>query len=333
MEAQYSIKNLHVRLTSRCNFDCLHCYAASWKLKKLDLEKSLVCSSVEQAIDLGLQSVTFTGGEPLLHKDLVEIVQFCLSRNLKVSIESNGFLLDAFLARRFQGLEKIKFNISYDGSYIRHSEKCQKIRENIEALAKGDMQVRAQTVIMPLNSEEAELIFDYTKRLGIKNRVFMGHNQVEKVKRVKQFAIDSLLDLRKKLLEKYDHLQIELPELIGGKASKGCGWGCSRCEIMPNGDVTSCAPIAFNRPGFIAGNIKEHFLERIWNGEHFRRIRLLKQEDFKGFCAKCKFWFQCKGSCRAAAASVGGDILSPYPVCQEYVRRYPERAKKFEKEK
>jgi hypothetical protein len=56
-------------------------------------------------------------------------------------------------------------------------------------------------------------------------------------------------------------------------------------------------------------------------------MREIRQSDFEGVCGQCRYWEQCRGSCRAYAWSKGDDWFSPYPLCQTYAERFPERAR------
>ena len=130
------------------------------------------------------------------------------------------------------------------------------------------------------------------------------------------FEIKEWLTIVKKLKEIYPHVIVELPDVLSGGMQKKCGWGVHRCEVMPNGDVTSCAPITFNKREFVAGNIKEQKLKDIWASKHFKDIRNLKQSDFEKPCSKCIYWKTCLGACRSISSSTGGKLLSPHPFCK-----------------
>lgn len=113
----------------------------------------------------------------------------------------------------------------------------------------------------------------------------------------------------------YPHAAIELPDLFSGKLTRKCGWGVHRCEIMANGDVTSCGPIEFNKSGFVASNIHKSPLKDIGKSEHFNYIRNLKQENFEGLCSKCIFWKGCLGACRSVSYANSDHLLAPHPFC------------------
>ena len=309
------LKDLHIRITSKCNFNCPHCYAADWFKDNLSLGYDELKSAITQAIELGCKKVTFTGGEPLVSDCISDIVKFCLCNNLRVEIETNGYLINDLIENLKGKITKVEFGVSYDGEEMRGNNTTPTVRNNIAKLVHLGCNVKIQTVLTKLNISEIHNILNFSGNLGIKNRVFLAHSPNGNGKNLELLDINEWLKIVKLLKEKYPHAIVELPDVLSGGTQKKCGWGVHRCEIMPNGDVTSCGPITFNKRGFKAGNIKVQKLKDIWASEHFEYIRNLKQIDFEGLCSKCVFWKTCLGACRSISYSTGGNLLSPHPFC------------------
>lgn len=272
---------------------------------------------ISQAIVLGCKKVTFTGGEPLAYEYIGDAIKFCLSNNLRVEVETNGSMVESLINSLHDEILKVEFAISYDGENMRGTKTAPIVRKNIESLVNLGCNVKLQTVITTINISEICNILNFSKNLGIKNRVFLAHSPNGNGKNLELLNVNQWLEIVKLLKEKYPNAIVELPDVFSGGSQKKCGWGVHRCEIMPNGDVTSCGPINFNKQGFKAGNIKNNSLKDIWGSEHFKYIRNLKQKDFKGLCSKCVYWRTCLGACRSISYSTGGDLLSPHPFCTE----------------
>jgi radical SAM protein with 4Fe4S-binding SPASM domain len=309
------LKDLHLRVTSKCNFNCRHCYAADWFNDHASLDWETTLSTITQAQALGCQKVTFTGGEPLLSKVTVPAIKTCLDRGLRVEVETNGVLLDKIIPRLKSYLEKVEFAVSYEGEDMRDPRFINRVRNNIRAIKDAGCDLKIQTVLTEINVDEADAMFDFSKSVGAKNRVFLAHSPNGNAKDLALFTIDRWLELLSYLRAKYSHLIIELPDVISGGTQKKCGWGVHRCEIMPNGDVTSCGPITFNKRDYVAGNVRELPLEIIWNSLHFREIRCLTQTDFQGLCSRCPYWKTCLGACRSISYATEGGLLSAHPFC------------------
>ena len=313
----YSLKDLHIRITSRCNLNCKHCYAAGWFDKNVEINYGRLENIISDAMELGLSHVTFTGGEPLLYSRIYDIINYCHGLNLKVKMETNGVLLDKAAVGRLSFPERIDYRIGFDGPQLRGAENAAEVKKNIEMLKGLDYDVKIQTVLTPFNISESNYVFDFSSSLNIQNRVFLGHSQCGNAVGILNFSVDEVIKHKDALLSAYNNLIIELPEFISGNPQKGCGWGFTRCELMPNGDVTSCAPLTYMDADFKAGNMYTSNIADLWNSEHFERIRNIKQQDFSGICSSCEFYANCKGSCRSVAASIGGSILSSYPYCAQ----------------
>ena len=111
------IRSAHWSITGHCNYRCKHCYMSAPDAKFGELSHEQVMSIVQQLIDCGVMEVSLTGGEPLVRKDFMEIVDALLAGGIRITtIYSNGKLvtdelLDELAAR---GIHP-EFNMSYDG--------------------------------------------------------------------------------------------------------------------------------------------------------------------------------------------------------------------------
>lgn len=312
-----TLNDLHIRITSSCNFNCQHCYAADWFNEKYELSIEDIKSLVDQAIELGCRKVTFSGGEPLFAQDITEAMGYCLDKNLKVAIETNGVLVDKIIDGLGEDrIRKVFFAISYDGNKMRDERFANLVKENIIKVANLGCEIKIQTAITKINIDEINDIFQFSKANGIKNRCFLAHSPSGNGKNIPSFEVEEWLTILKEVNENYPNVKIELPDIFPGRKKRKCGWGVHRCEVMPNGDVTSCAPITYNHREFIAGNIKKEMLKNIWANKHFTEIRKLKQSDFELPCSKCVYWKTCLGSCRSLAFSNGKKLLAPHPFCK-----------------
>ncbi len=84
-----------VNLTVRCNQDCMFCCDGRVKSGGMHLTTDEARSRIAQVRSQGAESVTFIGGEPLVRRDLPELVAFAREQGLRVGITSNGTLLTA----------------------------------------------------------------------------------------------------------------------------------------------------------------------------------------------------------------------------------------------
>ena len=104
-------------ITGRCNYRCRHCYMSAPDARLGELDHETVMDMVSQLADCGVRNVSLTGGEPLVRKDFMEIVDALLERDIHIrAIYSNGGLVtDSLLDALAERGVRPEFNMSYDG--------------------------------------------------------------------------------------------------------------------------------------------------------------------------------------------------------------------------
>ncbi len=99
------LSRLDVELTERCNNRCIHCYINQREddpgLEAREMDTSFIQNVLKQAADLGCLTVRFTGGEPLLREDFVDLYLFSRRLGLKVLVFTNARLVTPELAQLF----------------------------------------------------------------------------------------------------------------------------------------------------------------------------------------------------------------------------------------
>ena len=112
------IRTAHWSITGHCNYRCKHCYMSAPDAKYGELDHETIMSMVQQLIDCGVMEVSLTGGEPLVRKDFLEIVDALLAGGITITtIYSNGKLVtDRLLDELDRRGIRPEFNMSYDGT-------------------------------------------------------------------------------------------------------------------------------------------------------------------------------------------------------------------------
>src|SRR5512136_66867 len=90
---------LRIALTSRCNLRCIYCHQEGDVAHQNEISCQMAASVAKAAADLGMRSIKFTGGEPLMRSDLEDIIRQMPS-GLDLSLTTNGI----FLADRAESL-------------------------------------------------------------------------------------------------------------------------------------------------------------------------------------------------------------------------------------
>jgi cyclic pyranopterin phosphate synthase len=106
------VSNLRVSLTPKCNLSCIYCHKEGEKSPKDQLSAEEIAEILRVAAKFEIRSVKFTGGEPLLRRDLLEIVK-SVPAGMESSLTTNGTLLaDLAGGLKSSGLRRV--NVSLD---------------------------------------------------------------------------------------------------------------------------------------------------------------------------------------------------------------------------
>ena len=106
------VSNLRISLTPRCNFRCIYCHREGELRPEAELTKEEIAEILRVAAKYDIRSVKFTGGEPLLREDIVDIVR-SVPEGMESSMTTNG----TFLAKYAQDLKDAgmkRVNVSID---------------------------------------------------------------------------------------------------------------------------------------------------------------------------------------------------------------------------
>lgn len=175
------LPEITIELTERCNNNCLHCCINQCEtdVSSLAREMSLeLCMDLlKQAADMGALTVRLTGGEPLLHKNFVDIYLYARRLGMKVLVFTNARLITPELAdlfARVPPIEKIEIT-SYGmnrGSYEYHTQKRGSFSEyqnGIKLLIKKNVPFFVKGTLLPKSRSEMAEFLDWSSRLPWKD--------------------------------------------------------------------------------------------------------------------------------------------------------------------
>jgi radical SAM protein with 4Fe4S-binding SPASM domain len=172
------LHHLDIELTERCNNACMHCYINLPELDKQAASRELSTDQwkdiLKQAADLGAFWVRFTGGEPLLREDFVELYLFTRRLGLEVTLFTNARRITPALADLFARVpprNKIEITVygmspeTYDavactqGAYV-------EFRQGIELLSERQIPFIVKSVLIPTNRADIEEFKSWAKTVN-----------------------------------------------------------------------------------------------------------------------------------------------------------------------
>ncbi|MFH1245081.1 MAG: radical SAM protein, partial [Candidatus Omnitrophota bacterium] len=284
---------LILMLTSRCNMSCLFCDIGRRDYQKKELSREEACKIIDSAYRLGVESLEITGGEPLLHPGLWEIVEYAASRNMRVGLSTNGFLVKEQLSQ----IKKNNLNyisISIDGKEATHDAlrnlpgAYKKAREAIDLLKQARINVAVNFVITNRNINEINEVNEYFSRQGIHVSFFPVINQPDlyiRQDREKKIYTEFIKKLAKerKISSAWRQYYLKIPDYFEGKSPKvRCLGLVDDFGIDVEGNVLPCC--VWDNKDASLGNVFRSDLEIIWSSGAFQQKR---QGIFTNGCPGC----------------------------------------------
>jgi cyclic pyranopterin phosphate synthase len=163
------VTNLRVSVTQRCNLSCIYCHAEGEHAPEAELPLDDIREILRVAASLGMRSVKFTGGEPLLREDILEIVR-AVPAGLESSMTTNGILLGEY-ARGLRDAGLSRINISLDSldrecyREITGHDRLPEVLAGIEAALEARLTpIKLNMVILKgINQDEVDAFLRYVR--------------------------------------------------------------------------------------------------------------------------------------------------------------------------
>ena len=342
---KYPLNQIYFYLTEGCNLRCRHCWIApkyqgkesSYPALELDLFKSII----EQAKPLGLSGVKLTGGEPLLHPQINEILEYIQTEDLRLTVETNGVLCTPELASKMAACKNPFISVSLDGSDAGTHEWVRGVEgsfgaalEGIRILVNAGFKPQLIMTIMRHNKEQMEPVVRLAERFGagsVKFNIVQPTARGEKLHNSGEaLSIEELVELGR-WVETTLSDSTSLPVYFGhpmafrplGKMFGENGDGCGVCGIfgilgvLADGSYALCG-IGETVPDFVFGHAASGSLADVWNTTpvlHEMREGLPKR--LEGICGDCLMKGSCLGSCVAQNYYRSKNLWAPYWYCEK----------------
>jgi radical SAM protein with 4Fe4S-binding SPASM domain len=328
-----------VNLTRRCNLACAHCYMDA-DTRDSGGDGELSTDEIKNLLDeIASRSnetmVVLTGGEPLLRRDLEQLVEHGHSLGLSMVVGTNGVLLNEQRVQSLKAAGVMGMGISLD-SLDPHSHdnfrgcpgSWEKTLLAMDRCRKHDLPFQVHFSVTEHNAHEVQSMIDFAIASGahVLNIFFLictGRGEsmsditparYEEVLRQLVEAQQQNRDLiiRARCAPHYKRVVYELdPQSTltraQGYEGGGCLAGIHYCRITPEGAVTACPYIPDED-----GSIREQAFWEIWDDSP--GFRQLRNPDLDGKCGKCEYRKLC-GGCRARPLAMGGSIMDADPWC------------------
>lgn len=328
-------------VTMGCNMRCGHCGSSCEDKLPGELTTDEAFKLIDQIAELGLRWITISGGEPLMRRDLPQLVGRLHSKSVDVNIITNGWLLSEDMAASLKKSGVSTVAVSIDGTRrthdkIRKEGSFERIQEAVRNSKAAGITVGAVTTVSNENLDElnelhnalVDMGFDsWQLQIGLPMGNFKERPEwilrPEQIEDVIDFCYKTAMKRKLKVypadcIGYYTEKEVQIRQLYGMSDQwslwNGCNAGVRGFGILHNGDILGCTSIRDKQ--YIEGNVKEIPLTEIWNNpDGFKWRRTLTKDKLGGGCALCTYGSKCLGGCPNTRLTMNGDIYSENQYC------------------
>ncbi len=339
-------------MTQACNLKCVHCYAhAVEKGKGKELTTGEARTMIDDLAAFGAPVILFSGGEPLMRRDLLPLAHYAVDKGMRAVISTNGTLITKEKAKGLKDVGLSYVGVSLDGMQEVNDRFRGKKGAFEQAVAgmrncqEVGLKVGLRFTINRMNVDEVPRIFDLIEESNIPRVCFyhlvyagrgselvtedLSHEDTRRI-------VDLIINRTKEMVDRgiskevltvdnhadgpYLYLRMEREDnprakdvLDLLKMNEGNSSGRGIGCISWDGSVH--ADQFWRYHSF--GNILDRPFSQIWTDLSDPLMAWLKEKKkhVKGRCAACQWLDVCAGNFRVRAEAVTGDLWAPDPAC------------------
>lgn len=312
------LNNLFLEVTSRCNARCEHCGSRcdgnmqGEEVSAEDLKRTL--KDIAEHYDPYYIYLNVTGGEPLMRKDLFDIVNYAVSLGYRWGMTTNGMLINEKMFKKIEEAKMSTVSVSIDGlketheSFRKVPNSFEKIIDGIKMMLNSDVIkiVQVTTVVNKKNMHELEDIYNLLLDIGVRHWRVVNCDPIGRANDNSEILLDmedykTLFDfiLAKQKEGKMKDITFGCSHYVGVELETEvrdhyfyCLTGLTIASILSNGDIFVC-PNVPRLPELIQGNIKTDSFVEVWENK-FKPFRHEKRTSCEE-CLKCPHWDYCGG--------------------------------------
>jgi pyrroloquinoline quinone biosynthesis protein E len=323
-------------ITHRCPLQCPYCSnpveleRASAELSTEDWKRL-----IDEVAGLGVLQIHFSGGEPLVRKDLVDLVGHSTAAGLYTNLITSGVLLDREKLYAFAKAGLNHVQISFQGPEAKDADIIagftgahQKKREAARLVREFDLPLTVNAVVHRQNLRHLPTLIDMAVELGAA-RLEVAHvqylgwalkNRAALMPTMAQFEdATCIVEAARERLKGILVIDYVIPDYYAVRPKKCMGgWGQQFFNISPSGKVLPCHA-AESITGLSFDSVRDHSLSWIWN-----KSPAMRKYRGTGWmaepCRSCEFREIDQGGCRCQAFALTGDAGATDPTCAKSSR-------------
>jgi len=336
------LKTLWLKVTNRCNLACPYCYAESGNtpLVKENLGVEDVDRILAEASGLGLEKIVITGGEPFLHKDIIEILKTAKSYGAVQALTNGTVFNEEVFTEAVKHVDIMQFSIDSHRSDVNERTRgrgsFEKTLETVKFVSELDFKnIVFSMTPTPDNMENIVEMIDFSIKNGARRLHINRYCPAGRATRYGDFDVEKFYEQIDKAYGHFSRLfmnarrsskPLDFSIDVAGDFSLSifrknkkfnCGLKSTLLSIEANGDVYPCS--ALHVPEMLLGNIHRESLEEIYKKES--SVCCPGTVDEMDDCKDCRVRYFCGGGCRALAYYINRNLQADEPNCKHYQDR------------
>lgn len=341
-------------LTRTCNLRCVHCYTNSEGRKyEGELSTGQAKAVIDDLVEFGVPAILFSGGEPLTRPDIWELIAYARSKGQRITLSTNGTLIDLETARRLKDAGMTYVGISLDGigetnDQFRGKEGAFKAAvRGFKNCREVGQRVGLRLTLTKHTARDLDEIFDFIENEGIQRACFYhlvysgrggGISDEDLTHAETRAAMDKIIERTIELSDKGTpreiltvdnhidgvYIYMKLLERDPARAEEVremLSWngGSRNSSGVGIGDIDFLGNVHADQfwMDYTFGNVKERPFSEIWMDTSDELMGGLKDQEgrIKGRCSACKWYPMCGGGLRVRARRIHGTPWAPDPAC------------------
>lgn len=323
VSTSHHLKRVQFEILLKCNLSCAHCYCSSSPFAFSGMSTEVIKNFIDQMSAMGVIYFDITGGEPLLRKDIFEIIEYAQEKGLIVSLFTNSTLLTDERVDKLKKLQISSIQTSLDAfseeihdDFRNQKGSFRKAVSGIQRLVTAKIPVSVTVVVNKKNKHEIHKLVHFLKNdLKVPFRLdrmipsgrALSHDDISLSNAEFYKVLKEIFPFGKPLVTKV--CDFSNANLNKQHIEPSCGVGASYIFVKANGDVCLCPTMTESESkSFKISNIQKESLDEIWqNHPVFQKYRGIQCENIN----VCPAASSCKGGCRSNAYLLHDYVDSP----------------------
>lgn len=314
-----------IEVTKQCDLRCKHCYGEAGNIKSISLTLEQIYSILDK-LRHGCKSVSITGGDPMCHPNIKEIIEYSISLGFETTLITNGMRIDRGWAEWLANVGIKRVKLSLDGATKDMHDSLrgingafEKVIRSMNLLREARVNFAIGTVITKNNVNYLNLISDIAYKNGAKSigfgRVIEQGRAMKEMKSLRETNLELIIKKVDKIMRDYESKDFLVTYEEDGNwinnfpnkcpslqeyylykdnnikcSCNGCGAGSRLLFIEADGSVKPCMMSSLKIGKVSQGDDLVNLLDRSMN-ECFKRL----DNPNLVTCKECDYLSNCLG--------------------------------------